>query len=122
MNEIIVNFVDQIALGVGLVGVAIVVWGIGMAIIGLIRLEFRQLRGVSICRQREYLRHHLGQYLLLGLEFLVAADIIHTVFNPDLQALITLGAIVAIRTVISFFLNRELEGAHDCVETEETKN
>jgi Protein of unknown function (DUF1622) len=45
---------------------------------------------------------------LLGLEFLIAADIIHTVLTPTLADLAILGAIVAIRTVISFSINWEL--------------
>ena len=57
---------------------------------------------------KEDLRHHLGYYLLLGLEFLIAADIVHTVLTPTLADLAILGAIVAIRTVISFSINWEL--------------
>jgi uncharacterized membrane protein len=53
----------------------------------------------------------LGYYLLLGLEFLIAADIIDTLMKPATQDLIVLGAIVAIRTVISYSLNSEL--AHE---------
>lgn len=61
------------------------------------------------------LRHHFGSYLLLGLEFLIAADIIHTIFTPTLQKLAVLGGIVAIRTVINYFLNLELKNAHKCL-------
>jgi uncharacterized membrane protein len=60
------------------------------------------------------LRHHLGSYLLLGLELLVAADIIHTILEPDLKSLAVLGAIVGIRTLLSFFLNKELHDSHNC--------
>lgn len=51
----------------------------------------------------------LGYYLLLGLEFLIAADIVDTLMKPELRELIVLGAIVAIRTIISFSLNAELK-------------
>ena len=53
--------------------------------------------------------HVLGYYLLLGLEFLIAADIIDTLMKPSLQDLIVLGAIVLIRAVISYSLNGELK-------------
>ena len=43
-----------------------------------------------------------------GLEFLIAADIIDTLMRPNPQELLVLGAIVAIRTVISYSLNLEL--------------
>ena len=60
---------------------------------------------------KEDLRHHLGYYLLLSLEFLIAADIVHTLLTPTLADLAILGAIVAIRTQISFSINWELRQA-----------
>lgn len=54
-------------------------------------------------------RYKLGTYLLLGLEFLVAADILETVFAPTLERIGILGGIVIIRTILNFFLNKELE-------------
>lgn len=60
-------------------------------------------------QHREKIRNDLGYYLLLGMEFLVAADVIHTVLNPTLEELAILGAIVGIRVVLSFFLQKELD-------------
>jgi uncharacterized membrane protein len=60
-------------------------------------------------KNKHHMRQHLGSYLLLGLEFMIAADVIHTVLDPTMDSLIILGAIVAIRTVISYFLNLELK-------------
>jgi uncharacterized membrane protein len=54
------------------------------------------------------IRYQLGIYLLLGLEFLVAADILETVFKPSLEQLGILSGIVVIRTVLNYFLNKEL--------------
>jgi uncharacterized membrane protein len=54
------------------------------------------------------IRYDLGIYLLLGLEFLVAADILETVFKPSLEQLGILGGIVIIRTVLNYFLDKEL--------------
>jgi uncharacterized membrane protein len=56
-------------------------------------------------------RRQLGQAILLGLEFLVAADIIRTVSEvPTLEKVIVLALIVVIRTFLSFALEVELEG------------
>lgn len=56
-------------------------------------------------------RHGLGRGIILGLEFLVAADIIRTVaITPTLQSVAVLGLIVLIRTFLSFALEVELEG------------
>jgi hypothetical protein len=56
-------------------------------------------------------RANLGRGILLGLELLVAADIIGTVaVTPSLQNLAVLGLIVLIRTFLSFSLEVEIEG------------
>ena len=54
------------------------------------------------------IRIKLGHYLVLALEFLVAKDILESIVNPSTQWLITLWAIVVIRTVLSYFLNKEI--------------
>jgi len=59
----------------------------------------------------EIFRRQLGRSILLGLEFLVAADIIATVaIKPSLESVFILGLIVIIRTFLSFSLGIELEG------------
>jgi len=57
------------------------------------------------------LRNSLGRSILLGLEILIAADIIATVvINPTMSSVITLGLIVIIRTFLSMSIQVELEG------------
>ncbi len=56
------------------------------------------------------IRLTLGRTLILGLEFIVAADLIGTTTTPDYYAVGILGIIVVIRTLLSFSLNRELMG------------
>ena len=114
MLDTLKHVMDYVSLGVALLAVAVVLWGVILAVIEMMMLESGRFRGNFICRKREYLRHHLGSYLLIGLEFLIAADIIHSIIQPDINSLITLGVIVAIRTILSFFLNKELAGGHDC--------
>jgi uncharacterized membrane protein len=54
------------------------------------------------------IRLNLGRILILGLEFIVAADLIGTTTTPDYYAVGLLAIIVIIRTLLSFSLNREL--------------
>ena len=55
-------------------------------------------------------RQRLGRAIVLGLELLVAADILRTVsMKPTLQEVAVLGIIVAIRTFLSFSLEAELK-------------
>ena len=56
-------------------------------------------------------RQQLGRSILLGLEFLVAADIIRTVaVTPDARSVAVLAGIVLIRTFLSFSLELEVTG------------
>jgi uncharacterized membrane protein len=98
----------HVSFAIGVIGVAIILWGVASALFHLVRLEYSRLRGRECVEEKEALRHELGYYLLLGLEFLVAADIVHTILTPTLHELSVLGAIVAIRTVISVSINWEL--------------
>jgi uncharacterized membrane protein len=107
------EFLNYLSFGTGLTGIVVIVWGTLLTAVEFITLEVQQLRGKNICPRRELMRHHYGSYILLGLEFLIAADIIHTLIQPSLEELAALGAIVAIRTVLSHFLNREME-THSC--------
>ena len=66
--------------------------------------------------KRDYLafiesRNHLGHTLSLSLEFLIGADILRTAISPTWEDIGQLGAIVGIRTVLNFFLTRELNHA-----------
>jgi uncharacterized membrane protein len=106
------EILEHVSLAIGIIGVAVILWGVAVALIALVAVEARSLRGKDVLDDRETLRHRLGYYLLLGLEFLVAADIVHTILTPQLKELAILGAIVAIRTVISFSINLELRQAH----------
>ena len=54
------------------------------------------------------IRLNLGRILILGLEFIVAADLIGTTTTPDYYSVGLLAIIVIIRTLLNFSLNREL--------------
>ena len=75
--------------------------------------EFARLWGKATLRQTYRIRHVLGVYILLGLEFMIASDIIHTFISQTREDLYTLGIIVIIRTAISFFLGREIAEAEE---------
>jgi uncharacterized membrane protein len=102
------SILGYVSHGVGIVGVAVILWGVLVATIATVRVEVRALRHERTKRDRLLLRQQLGSSLLLGLEFLIAADVVRTVVQPTLEEVGILGGIVAIRTVISYFLHREM--------------
>lgn len=90
------------------VGIAIMVLG-GLAAL-LPYLVHLATRTATVQSYRT-VRRNLGRAILLGLEFLVAADIIRTVtISPTLDSVAALGLIVLIRIVLSTALEVEIEG------------
>lgn len=87
-------------------GVAVIVVG---ALVATWTALVRRVPGVDVYHG---VRRSLGRSILLGLEFLVAADIIRTVaVTPTPRSVAVLGAIVLIRTFLSFALQLEMTGA-----------
>lgn len=103
------HLLEYISWTMGGVGLSVILWGALLGLVRFVRLEIRQFRQPVTMNEREEVRHLIGYYLLLGLEFLVAADIVHTILTPTLQDLGVLAAIVGIRTVISISINWELK-------------
>src|SRR5881296_276546 len=106
------EYLHHTSFGIGILGVLVIVFGVACGLVRFVRAEFRAACGTDVDEDRKRLRHVLGYYLLLGLEFLIAADIIDTLMKPSVQDLIVLGAIVLIRTVINYSLNAELKTEH----------
>ena len=90
------------------VSFSIMIYGAVLAIIMLLKNEFGRFTGRFRMNVLNKIRLDFGYYILLGLEFLVAADIIQTILKPTTEELIELGGIVAIRIILSFFLTKEL--------------
>jgi uncharacterized membrane protein len=88
--------------------------GIGVAIIvigGLEALLRGLVRGFAGHGYFDVARRRFGRPLLLGLEVLVAADIIQTVtVDLSLDSILILGMLVLVRVVLSFSLDIEVEG------------
>jgi uncharacterized membrane protein len=69
------------------------------------------LRPATTHGVRKTIWRRFGMWLLLGLEFALAADIIGSVMSPTWEDIGQLGAIAAIRTFLNYFLEHDLEGA-----------
>jgi uncharacterized membrane protein len=98
--------IESIATGLEILGVAV----IGSAFL------YATVRGLVHFGQRREdafhrLKIRLGRALQLGLEFLVAADIIRTVIiEPTMQGIATLGLLIVVRTLLSWSITVEIEG------------
>ena len=99
---------EHVAQGFEVVGALVLVVGLVVSV----ALGFRALRRTGDGAQAyRAVRQSFGGVILLGLEVLVAADLLRTVaVEPSLENVLVLGLIVLIRTVLSFSLETEING------------
>lgn len=106
--ERVLDGVEYVALVIELLAVAVIAIGVLYAIGMFLRNHFGRGRASGYERQ---FRSQLGNSLLVGLEILVAADIIRTVaLEPSLTNVAILGILVLVRTFLSWSLVVEIEG------------
>ena len=109
LGDPLMRVLEGLAICIDLIGVALILFGFFVA---LFRLLAGLRHGIGVTRNLGSLsvaRTILGTYILTGLEFMIASDIINTVITRELVDLIFVGLLVAIRTAISFFLAKEIE-------------
>lgn len=100
------TLMEAIAQGLELIAVAIIVIGGALAVIH----GFRNAKGLD--HYFSAVRRAFGRPLILGLEILVAADIVQTItVELSLSSVSTLAILVAVRIALSFSLEIELDGA-----------
>ncbi|MGP7997733.1 MAG: DUF1622 domain-containing protein [Streptosporangiaceae bacterium] len=106
-GETFTSVMDHVAQGFEALGAAVLVVGIVWAFV----LAVVAWRRSGASQSYLALRTAFGGTLLLGLEILVAADLVRTIaVAPTLDNVLVLGLIVVIRTVLSFSLETEIEG------------
>ncbi len=76
-------------------------------VLGVLRAELL-LTGPDRVRRTNRGRIELGRYILAGLELLIVSDIIHSALSLAISDVIYLGLLVLVRSLISYFLDREL--------------
>lgn len=108
MSELVTPFAEWAAAVMEVLGIFVIA---AFTIYSLIFFAISLLRKEESDPMFREVRQRLGRGILLGLEFLVAADIIHTVaVELTLETVGTLAIIVLIRTFLSFTLEVELTG------------
>jgi uncharacterized membrane protein len=106
--ENILHTIEYVALGVESLAIAIIVISI---VLGTCLYLVDLARRTPVRVAYAHYKGHLGRGLLLGLEILVAADIIRTVaLDPTLENIAALGLLVLIRTFLGWSLTVEIEG------------
>lgn len=108
MEDIFKNVAIYVALALEAISILVVAFG---GLEAAYRSLWPLLRGRVNHGMRRAAWLSLARWLLLGLEFMLAADVVRTAISPDWEAIGQLGAIAVIRTFLNVFLERDLEAA-----------
>ncbi len=96
-----------LALCIEVIAIAMIAAGALEALVGIARIE---IKSGTTNQDRRAVWLIFARWLVAGLTFQMAADVINTSFEPTWDELGRLATIAAIRTFLSFFLDREVEG------------
>lgn len=108
MEEALQIFAEYVALGLEMISILVLaIGGLEAAYQSL----WPMIRGHVTHGVRRAAWLNLARWLVLGLEFMLAADVVRTAISPDWQAIGQLGAIAVIRTFLNYFLGRDLVDA-----------
>lgn len=101
--------IEWAAWGIEFLAVAVIVGAV--LILAVRRGTVRYLFQLGKSGAYENYRNQLGRALLLGLELMVAADVVRTVtFEPTVRNVAVLGLLVLVRTILSWGMSVEIEG------------
>ena len=107
--EVLHKVIEVAALLIELLAVAVIIAAV--VVLAIKRGTVRYIFQVHASGEYENYKHQLGKALLLGLELLVAADVVRTVaLEPTLKNVAVLGLLVVIRTFLSWSLTVEMDG------------
>jgi uncharacterized membrane protein len=96
------EIVRLFALAFGIFGAILIIYGGIQSIFELILMGLHR----KIVGKGQIMRKFTG-YIVFGLEFFIAGDVLTTLLNPTINDLILLGAVVLIRVVLGYFLQKE---------------
>ena len=116
--DLLHQIVMTIFYAVSVIGVTVVIWGVAEAVWRFFALKrARHLSHTRTLAATARIRERLGAHLLLGLDIFIGADIIKSVVTPSWENIAMLAAIVLIRIVMSYFLEREMERTHQSAQS-----
>jgi uncharacterized membrane protein len=103
IEPVFIDIIHIFSLFFGVVGAVLIIYGGIRSTIDILLLESRQ-KNYSYTQ----VRRELTNKLVFGLEFFIAADVLTTLVTPTTQDILLLGATVAIRVVLGYFLSKEV--------------
>lgn len=104
--KIITEICELLILAMSTVAVLVLICGVIKATVKFVKNEVSHADKAGVLRT---IKNELGAYVLFSLEILIAADIVESIIKPTFEDIGKLAALVVIRTVISYFLGKEID-------------
>jgi uncharacterized membrane protein len=118
MEEYFKEMATRVALGVELIAAVVIAYGAIEALVSLL-IPKRQFAKRNMLHKRRHVFLRFGVWLLLGLQFELAADVVRSAISPTWSDIGQLGAIAAIRTVLNYFLERDIKEFEESLESDQ---
>ena len=106
--EVLKHIFFVVAEVIEFIAIGILIFGLIKSLFNYLKTEFKEKFHTPI-RLLQIIRCEIGIYILLALDFLIAADLIQTVTDLTQEKLIELGVMIVLRTIIGYFLGKEVE-------------
>ena len=105
MRDLLAVVTDQAILWIDVIALVVIVGGTIQAIAGMLKVTFS--RATAHERRAVWLQY--ARWLIAGLTFQLAADILETSITSDWEAIARVAAIAVVRTFMSYFLEKDFE-------------
>jgi uncharacterized membrane protein len=98
---------EHLVFGIEVAGVGVIVIGLALVVLSAIKKWIAEKQPAAAYA---YARHGIGRSLMLGLDLLIASEIIRSIMAETLESVSVLGLTIVIRTFLSLTLEIEIEG------------
>ena len=114
MESFLHEIARHVAHALELLAVAVIAFGAIESVVGIVRIRMR-------AESRALVWLAFARWLVAGMTFQLAADVVSTSFDPTWDQIGHLAAIAAVRTFLSFFLDREMDAREAALQRERMK-
>jgi uncharacterized membrane protein len=121
MIHVFYEIVEGVALAIDVVASAIMIWAFLVSLFGFLRASVGGMPSERI-RRLQIVRCGLGTKLVFALELLIISDLLHTVVSRTMDDLLFLAALVLIRTIVAYFLGREIQEVEAEIDKDHLEN
>ena len=103
MREFLLMVTGQAVLWIDAIALVVIIFATIQAVIGMLKVTFRR----ATAREKREVWLHYARWLIAGLTFQLAADIVETSITTEWEAIARVAAVALIRTFLNYFLEKD---------------